>query len=486
MEWNIATDNNRDKNITKKIYHRRLKGSTMVESVKKYDAIVIGSGVGGLSAGLLLADAGKRTLLLEKNDLIGGRLTSYEKDGFKVDLGVHVISRTLKGPYGELLNRVGYESSVEYIKVRPLSSYDGKVFVFPHDLKEMVPAEDFTSLMAFMKSITDMSDEEVSSYNDIDIKTYLSRFTDNDMVHACISNIATIYACLPSWYLSAGEFMRCLRFEGAARASGYPVGGCAAVSNELADAFAQKGGELWRSAPVERIIVENNKVSGVVVNGETIEAPLVVSNADIQATVLKLVGKEHFNSEYVQYVKDLKYSWYGCIQRIALDTVLSDIKMLTQFGSLDQPGYYEKLYRGEMPEELNLFIVSPSNFSPEVAPEGKQLINFSSPIPIDLPQSILEDLKDAMMDTAEKYVPGLRDHILWEEYTTRVELNRLVGEHGVGIGVGQYPDQVCDKRPSNKTSIEGLYIVGGEAGGTGVGIELCINSALDCFDKYLA
>lgn len=457
----------------------------MTKKTQYYDAIVIGSGVGGLSAGLLLADAGKKTLILEKNELIGGRLTSYEKDGFKVDLGVHVISRTHKGPYGELLSRVGYESNIEYIKVRPLSSYDGKVFIFPHDLKDMVPAEDFAQLMTFMKSINEMSDDEVSSYNDIVIKDYLNRFTQNDMIHSCISNIASIYACLPSWHLSAGEFMRCLRFESAARASGYPVGGCAAISDELASAFEQKGGTLLRNSPVSKIIVEDNKVQGVMVGDTRFDAPLVVSNADIQATVLNLVGKEYFDDTYVERVKQLKYSWYGCIQRVALDTVLTDIKMLTQFGSLDQEEYYRKLVEGQMPDELNLFIVSPSNFSPEVAPNGMQLINFSSPIPLNVPRVILDELQDAMMATAEKYVPGLRDHIVWSEYTDRLELNRLVGEHGVGIGVGQYHDQVAEKRPSSKTSVEGLYIVGGEAGGTGVGIELCINSALDCFDTHL-
>lgn len=61
----------------------------------------------------------------------------------------------------------------------------------------------------------------------------------------------------------------------------------------------------------------------------------------------------------------------------------------------------------------------------------------------------------------------------------------MLGEHGVGIGVGQCPGQVGKKRPSVKTGIDGLYIVGGEAGGTGVGIELCINSAFEFFDKHM-
>lgn len=453
--------------------------------MERYDAIVVGSGVGGLSIGLLLAHAGKSTLVLERNERVGGRLSSHERDGFKVDLGVHVISRTLEGPYGDLLRRVGYQSAVEYVKVRPLSSYDGKMFVFPHDLKSMVPERDYAKLKEFMRDIAAFSDEEVSSYDTMDIKAFLNRYTENDMVHSCISNIATIYACLPSWLISAGEFMRCLRAEGAARASGYPVGGCAAISGELADAFEANGGVLRLGAPVESIVVESGAVRGVIADGNHIEAPLVVSNADIQNTVLNLVGEDCFPDSYVDYVKKLKYSWHGPVQRVALDTRLTDIKMLTQFGSLDQEGYYAQLYRGEIPDELNLFIVSPSNFSPEVAPEGMQLINFTSPMPVDVPSSIQDGLPEAIMRTAEKYVPSLRDHIVWSEYADRRALCSEVGEHGVGIGVGQYPDQVGAKRPNVETPLTGLYLVGGEAGGSGVGIELCIDSAFQCFEACL-
>ncbi len=453
---------------------------------EQYDAIVIGSGVGGLAAGILLANQGKKTLILEKNELIGGRLTSYERDGFKVDLGVHVISRTVKGPYGKLLERVGKKSTIDWVRVRPLSSYNGRVFVFPHDLKEMIPQEDFNALMRFMGDVYSFSEEEVAGFNGITIKEFLDRYTGNNMVHACISNISSIYTCLPSWHLSAGEFMRCLRMESEAKASGYPVGGCAAISDELAEVFQSLGGELRRNAAVDRILIESGGVRGVTVGGKEIESPLVVSNADIQATVLKLAGAQYFDNEYPEYVKGLKYSWYGPVWRVALDKKLTDLKMLTQFGSLDQEGYYRKLLKGEVPPELNMFLVSPSNFSPEVAPEGMQLINFAAPMPTTVPDEVMGEVAEALLDTAEKYVPGLRDHMVWSEFVDRHKLCGIVGEGGVGIGVGQYPDQVGDKRPSVKTPVDGLYIVGGEAGGTGVGIELCINSALECFDEHLS
>lgn len=453
--------------------------------MNKYDYIIIGSGVGGLSTALLLANEGKKVLVLERNELIGGRLTSYERDGFTVDLGVHIISRSDKGPLGEVFNRVGLETGLEFQRLRPVTSYNGKIFVFPHDLKDMMSEEDFNALMQFMGDIRKMTDKEVSNYDDVSIDEVLKKYTDNDMSSSCLFNMSQIYTCLGSWLVSAGEFMRCMRYEASAKASGYPIGGCGAIVNAYTKAIELKGGEIKNNAPVDSIVIKDNKAVGVKVGDTIYEADTIISNADIKATVLNLVGEDYFDAKYVNYVKNLEYSWTGPVVRVALDEQISDIKMLTQFGSLKQREYYDKMENGIMPEELNLFLVSPSNFSPSVAPEGKQLINFATPIPLGLPQNIVDDLQETMIKTVEKYIPNLREHIMWMEYTTTSELCESLGEMGAGIGIGQRVGQVGKKRPSVKTNIDGLYLVGAEAGGSGVGIELAINSALELFDDYL-
>ena len=193
---------------------------------------------------------------------------------------------------------------------------------------------------------------------------------------------------------------------------------------------------------VTKIIIKKGRVDGVGVGGEFFRADMVIYNGDIKQTVLDLVGPKHFETDYINYVKGLQYSWGGPIMRLALDKELTDIKMLTQFGTTDQEGYYNDLEIGIIPGELNLFLVVPSNSFPSLVPEGKQLVNLETPVPLNLPKGMDKKLEEAMLTTVEKYIPRVRDHIIWKEYLTSTGLDKMVGEQGAGIGIGQRPGQV--------------------------------------------
>ena len=80
-----------------------------------YDAIIIGSGVGGSAVGALLAHTGWKVLILEKNKVVGGRCTSYEKDGFIIDLGVHLFGVGSKGSLGDICRAVGRSDAIEWV-----------------------------------------------------------------------------------------------------------------------------------------------------------------------------------------------------------------------------------------------------------------------------------------------------------------------------------------------------------------------------------
>ena len=86
------------------------------------------------------------------------------------------------------------------------------------------------------------------------------------------------------------------------------------------------------------------------------------------------------------------------------------------------------------------------------------------------------------MNTLLDLWPELEGHVLWTDFVSDVFLETKLGKEGAGTGVGQIIGQVGKKRPSVVTPIKNLYLVGGDAGGWGVGTELAANSALELYD----
>jgi phytoene dehydrogenase-like protein len=199
---------------------------------------------------------------------------------------------------------------------------------------------------------------------------------------------------------------------------------------------------------------------------------------------LNLVGVDYFSSEYVDYVKSLQYSDACPVVRVAVNKRLTDIKMMTQIGDTDLEGYHKKIENGIIPNEINQFLVIPSNFSPSVAPEGKQLVCMTSGGLVTKKGDVEQEMFEAMLRTAESCIPGLRENAIWIDTMSVKQLDKMVGEEGACVGTGQTVGQCGDNRPKIKTPIEGLYVVGGEAGGTGCGTELCVNSAIEFMDLY--
>lgn len=454
--------------------------------MKKYDAIVIGAGVGGLASALLMAHAGKKVALFERHLYAGGRIGSGSRDGFTVDFGVHLISRGEKGPLIQILDRCEVDHGIEFTKVRPIQSTGGENFRFPHDLKGRVADEDFEAVIRMVTEVKEMTDEKTHEFDDMTLEEFLNTYTTDPFVHACVSQVGFIYCCVAENTLCAGEFCRCLKWEAEARASGYPMGGCSTITDAYLKGLAQYGVDVVFGAKVDRIVVEDGRAVGIVANDEEYRADLIVSNAGLKETVRDLVGVEHFDKDYADYVEDLSIGFTSIVARYALDTVISpEIKMLSNFSSMPVREYNDMIMSGKIPSEINSFIVVPSTFDPSIAPEGKQIVMMSTAVPAGIKEEYCKPILDALVDVAEHHFPGLREHAVFVEEMLPADAARIMGENAAGIGIAQEVGQAGVHRPKIAAPLEGLYIVGAEAGGAGVGTELAANSALEFFDTYV-
>jgi len=290
---------------------------------------------------------------------------------------------------------------------------------------------------------------------------------------------------VPPSEASTGEFIRSFRGVVSKRSSAYPVGGCIAIPEVYMNAIKKFGGTVQLNSEVNSILIKDNKAIGVELeDGTTQEADIIISNADIQNTVLNLVGTEYFPEDYVNRVKKLTYAQHCMAIKVALDKKVTDQKLIMHIHTdySNMIAYIEQIMKGQIPDEIGGMITVPSNYDPGLAPEGKQLIFLGTGISSNWRGQNWKKWGERCLESLQRVLPEMEGHVMWYNIDTPELVERYAGEDGNIIGVGQTIHQVKDRRLSQISPIKNLYIVGCEAGGWGIGAELAANSAMELAD----
>uniref|UniRef100_A0AAQ5ZNS8 All-trans-retinol 13,14-reductase n=1 Tax=Amphiprion ocellaris TaxID=80972 RepID=A0AAQ5ZNS8_AMPOC len=299
------------------------------------DAIIIGSGIGGLGLGVLLAKVGKKVLVLEQHDRAGGCCHTFTEKGFEFDVGIHYIGDLLDHkPFRCMLDQMTdgqlqwepLDNPFDHVVVGPPENrrrypiYSGRTR-FPEELKKCFPGEE-KAIDEYMKLVKQVGRgiwllamlkllpipmakfliytglvQRLSSFFKMaprSVTEVVNELTENKDLRAVFTYIFGTYGNIPK---DASFSMHSLLVSHYLNGAWYPKGGATEISYHMIPIIEKAGGAVLVRAPVNRILFNDSKEAiGVsVMKGQEevhIHAPMVISNAGIFNTYQKLLPKE--------------------------------------------------------------------------------------------------------------------------------------------------------------------------------------------------
>lgn len=484
----------------------------------RYDVIVIGSGIGGLTAAVELAAAGARILVLEQHNLLGGACTTYSrKGGYKFEAGVESVSGLgARGPVNHLLARHGLTDRIVWLRNSYGFRYDGKRFDIPdswEEWRELLQSRyphEANGIQALFRTIhaayegmyTVFAPDRVApqapegllgklkfAVRHPSFVRWMNR-TWGELLHAhvkdpeLISQLSMLTGYLGDLGLNTPA-TGMLAIMGYFIDGGYRAqGGSMKLAEALADKLRAYGGETRTNTDVTSIRIENGAVVGVSSSKGDFDAPVVLSNADPYVTFARLVGFDHLPQEYRTQVEALQpsmslYIWSAALSRPFPDKRLTTIR-LAQPLELPRNGITLSGYSFH----------SPSAADPMLAPEGcgSIVLNFKARCEASRYRAMSAEeyaaCKAEIDGAARKLLaeidPASAEAIVFAEVSTPKTVEDYMRTYEGSI----YSTKMNKAAgfPSYETPVEGLYLASAGVG-NGPGIEAVVITGAEAAER---
>jgi phytoene dehydrogenase-like protein len=487
---------------------------------------VVGAGFGGLTAGALLAKAGRSVLVVERHDRPGGYGHGFRRGRRRFDAGVHLVGGIGPPQIGEsgrlpgrVLAALGIEAPlveldpcyrVELPGLEITAPAGVEAFLethcsaFPSEekglrtlLQECVelraeteraaersalrggmrPGEDFPALLRYRRAT---------------LAQLLDAHLDDPDLKAAFAALWPYLGLPPS--RASFLYFATMLLSYVADGASYCRGTFQTLAGLLASAIDDRGGEVLLRSTVRRIIVEGGRVAGVVLeHGQRIEAPVVISNADLRQTAFDLVGPGHLPARTLKRLAALEPSIsafvvYGAAR---LDFAASGVGHETfYYATSDHEAAWRRTLAGE-PDWWTLTV--PSLVDSALAPAGEQVFTITTLMPYAPAERWRRDKEahtERLLAAADARIPGLREATVFAEGGTPRTMERYTrNSDGAIYGWALSPEQVGPGRPAAGMPVPGLFLAGhwarpggGVYGVMDSGVE-AVRAALDLPDR---
>ncbi|MFH2132913.1 MAG: FAD-dependent oxidoreductase [bacterium] len=502
-------------------------------SAEKYDVVIIGAGLAGLTVGALLACYEKRrVLILEREAYLGGRIVSFsgedgdlslqgrklglagfEKvmrsvyawvsrsepdletimkkhllDGYSFEAGGHATFWGTRGRVGHLLDFLGIP--VELPGNEGFTVLDpAQAALFP---VERGGAYDWMSLESnrttkkLLREMLTAPEPTLAAWDRISFDQWLHERTTDRTVYEFLAAVASIHMVMGEpKMIPAGDFIRFMSTAGkigmnliSGSTGIVPKPGFVEIATQMAEKIRGCGGEILTGAAVQSVIFDNRTVVGVrVLTGEG-ERTFTTSRAVCTVPIRKIwrfLPKTLFPPAMVRKVEESFFSVGMLTGFVGVNYDVFSAAGLNPKSWLLAPAIIkaEEGYIGD----VDIISIMPSNFAPSLSPEGKHTLGYS----IALTDSELRDKQkvDRVIDTSRKLFhqvfPGLAENTCWEIWTCSDK------------GFGDWPP-IGDRRPDTTLQgIDGLFFAGDGYGEKtwGSGMDAAIYSGILCVDAMM-
>ena len=471
------------------------------------NSIVIGSGFGGIAAALRLRAKGHEVTIIEKHPDLGGRARVFKKNGFTFDGGPTVIT----APY--LINELFdlfKKNPKDYIKLTPLKiwyqfifedktkfNYSGNELEMKNQIEKinMEDVKGYERLVNFTKRIFDKGFTELADVPFdkpfvmmqqlpalLKLKSYksvyslVSSYIKSEKLRRMLSMHPLLVGGNPFSTTSIYGLILYLEKKWGIH---YSMGGTGNIIKGYEKLMNEVGIKILKESEVIKIILKNNKISGVQINNQTdIDADNVICNADPPAVYEKLLSENSNNSLLFNWKKNrMQYSMGLFVYYFGTRKIYENVEHHTiKFGNKYKEHLDDIFDKKKLNNDISYYLHRPTATDKSMAPEGNDCFYVLVPVPNN--QSKIdwdiegEKMKKLVIDKMEEdLMPNLKENIVEEFYLTPDYFEKdLNTKYGSGFSIQPKFTQSAYFRFHNKSEVyDGLYFVGaGTHPGAGV------------------
>ncbi|WP_329557326.1 phytoene desaturase family protein [Streptomyces sp. NBC_00696] len=499
-------------------YHRSNAGTS-------WDAIVIGSGIGGLTTAGLLARAGQRVLVLERHSTAGGATQTFRRAGYEWDAGLHYMGEVHRpnsglrrifdhitggnlqwAPMPDVYNRIvvgdreyEFPSGAERFKER-MTRY------FPDDAEaisryvELVFSANRTAKNFFaQRSLPQPAADELydvmcapfRAFSDRTATDVVSELTDNEELKTVLCGHYGDYSLTPG-RASFGIHAMLIRhyIDGA----NYPVGGSGRLAETISEVIRDAGGEVLIAAEVASVLLDDEGRSGGVTmaDGRVFHAPVVISDAGALNTLTRLLPAEAKRDDgLVQACRAIGPSLTWVVLNIGLKEPADQLGLqASNIWAHQGPGIDAQFAAYEADPQHrpmpSYFLTAPSTKDPlwDDRYPGRSTIDIAGVTTWSLfepfadsawmrrgpeYEQLKQRLSQELLDQVLRFYPKAEGKIDHMELATPLSFNHFLGRtHGDFMSLAHTPERFAQRGLSAHTTVPGLFLSGQDVAAAGV------------------